>query len=905
MVFPLQIALSPQGRLYLEPSAEAGAEAPSRISSRIQGAFEAGPGPGLLHLGAAEVKTELPPDLSYFRELGRLFMTRLCAVEELEDQRAAASVPEPLDELARFAAAAPPFKGAEYLDAEVLIDLWAKMLAAFRAEIAEHPGTVQDYLRSKSPLWNVVGRVCLHLAENKRDPEHPFAFLATYASRLSEQGQVRHLPLGKALSQYAGQQDRDKLLTLLRPVQRAAEDSELLRDLVRTKAIYRPQRWDASQAHEFLREVPLLESRGLVVRVPDWWSARRPPRPRVEVTVGEKSRSKLGVEAILDFSVAVTLDGEPLTRAEMKQILSATEGLVLLKGKWVEVDRKLLGQVLDRWREVERMTDEGLSFAEAMRLLAGASLGAGDDLAGEEVRAWSHITAGEWLHGVLEGLRDPSGLGAVEPGDELHATLRPYQEVGVRWLWLLTNLGLGACLADDMGLGKTIQVLALVLMVRKRAEAPSLLVVPASLIANWKAEIQRFTPDLRVKVAHPSETKPEELEKLSVPSLKGTDVVITSYGMLRRLSRLAKIRWELVVLDEAQAIKNPGTKQTRAAKKIPGRVKLALTGTPVENRLTDLWSIFDFINPGLLGSAKRFQGFARGLSQGDRQDFGPLRELVRPYILRRLKSDKRIIADLPDKTEMRAWCGLSKTQAALYEQSVQALADGLAEQAEQAERKEDGIERRGLVLAFLTRFKQICNHPSQWLGDDRFDPADSGKLARLGELCQEIADRQEKALIFTQFRQMTGPIERYLRGIFGRGGAVLHGGTPVKKREEIVASFQRDDGPPFFVLSLKAGGTGLNLTAASHVIHFDRWWNPAVENQATDRAYRIGQKRNVLVHKFVCRGTVEERIDALIADKESLSDEVLRGSSEALLTEMSDRELLDVVSLDLKTALME
>jgi non-specific serine/threonine protein kinase len=376
------------------------------------------------------------------------------------------------------------------------------------------------------------------------------------------------------------------------------------------------------------------------------------------------------------------------------------------------------------------------------------------------------------------------------------------------------------------------------------------------------------------------------------------DLVITSYGMLRRLPRLAEVSWELVVLDEAQAIKNPGTRQTRAAKKIPGRVRLALTGTPVENRLTDLWSIYDFINPGLLGTATQFQELARRMTDGARGGFAPLRELVRPYLLRRLKSDRRVIADLPDKTEMRAWCGLTRTQAALYEQSVKALAEALEDTTE-------GIERRGIVLAFLMRLKQICNHPSQWLGDDRFDPKDSGKLLRLSELCQEIAARQEKVLVFTQFRQMTGPLAQHLRGIFGRDGALLHGGTPVTAREAVVASFQRDDGPPFFVLSLKAGGTGLNLTAASHVIHFDRWWNPAVESQATDRAYRIGQRRNVLVHKFVCRGTVEERIDEMITAKEDLSEEVLRGSGEALLTELPDEELLRVVALDLNSAIAE
>jgi SNF2 family DNA or RNA helicase len=340
------------------------------------------------------------------------------------------------------------------------------------------------------------------------------------------------------------------------------------------------------------------------------------------------------------------------------------------------------------------------------------------------------------------------------------------------------------------------------------------------------------------------------------------------------------------VLDEAQAIKNPGTRQTRAAKQVRARARLALTGTPVENRVDDLWSIFDFLNPGLLGSASEFRAWAKSSTS-----FAPLRRLVSPYVLRRLKTDPRVVPDLPDKTEVLAYCGLSPKQAALYEDAVRSLQDEL----ERAE----GIERRGLILAYLLRFKQICNHPSLWLGSGEWAPGDSGKFARLAEICEPLAERQERVLVFTQFRSMTKALSDYLATVFGAKGLRLDGRTPVRRRAELVERFQRDDGPPYFVISLKAGGTGLNLTAASHVIHFDRWWNPAVENQATDRAYRIGQHRNVLVHKFVCRGTLEERIDAMLADKQALADEILHVDGAAALTEMSTAELMDVVRLDL------
>jgi len=326
-------------------------------------------------------------------------------------------------------------------------------------------------------------------------------------------------------------------------------------------------------------------------------------------------------------------------------------------------------------------------------------------------------------------------------------------------------------------------------------------------------------------------------------------------------------------------------------------VRFALTGTPVENRLGDLWSIFDFINPGLLGSSKEFTNLVKHLAEKPHNPYGPLRELVRPYILRRLKTDKTVIADLPDKTEVKAFCQLSRQQAALYQQAVKEL----GEQLEDAE----GIKRKGVVLSFLMRFKQICNHPSQWLGDGAWAEEDSGKWARLRDIAEVIASKQEKVLVFTQFREVTAPLAAFLGSVFGRPGLVLHGDTPVSKRQELVRRFQEDEEVGFFVLSLKAGGSGLNLTAASHVVHFDRWWNPAVENQATDRAFRIGQKKNVLVHKFVCRGTVEEKIDQLIESKRQISKDLLEGGAEMVLTELKDEELLKLVALDINAALKE
>ena len=432
---------------------------------------------------------------------------------------------------------------------------------------------------------------------------------------------------------------------------------------------------------------------------------------------------------------------------------------------------------------------------------------------------------------------------------------------------------------------------------------PSLLVVPASLVGNWKQELAKFAPQLKAFYAHRSECDEETLTKVAKDpqgELAEFDIVVTTYTLVRRAEWLSKRAWRVVVLDEAQAIKSATSAQTKAVKKLDSAARIALTGTPVENQLGDLWSLFDFCCPGLLGTAKQFKSFVKRLGQQqDAAAYGSLRRLVQPYILRRMKTDPNIVPDLPDKTEMKVTCGLSKKQAVLYEKVV---AD-LEEQLEDV----DGMQRRGVVLGSLMRLKQICNHPSQFLDQPEYLPTDSAKFTRLADICGEIIERQEKVLVFTQFQSLCEPLSRFLEQVFQRPGLVLHGGVPVAKRKQLVQRFQEEDGLPFFVISVKAGGTGLNLTAASHVVHFDRWWNPAVENQATDRAFRIGQKRNVLVHKFVCRGTLEERIDSMLQDKQKLADDILGQSheGEVLLTEMSDKELLKFVSLDITRAAEE
>jgi non-specific serine/threonine protein kinase len=778
---------------------------------------------------------------------------------------------------------------------------WADLHEAFVEEIRGHRGSVEEWLSARHPSWHVVGKVCLHLAENRGDEEHPFGFLATYAVRAAG-GTVQHRPLARAIEASSARGDRQALLQLLVPLQRAAEQTSWLAELVDSGAIYQAMAWTPAEAHRFLRAMPAFEAAGLVVRVPDWWRPRRPPRPEVRVRVGEKKPSALGMDALLDFSLGLALGDEALTAAEVRRLLASQDGLVRLRGQWVELDRERLREVLAHWERVQRQAEEGgLSFLEGMRLLAGAGRSHEEAGALAAAESWSRVEAGTWLARTLEGLRGPAALGAADPGADLRGTLRPYQKVGVAWLAFASSLRLGVCLADDMGLGKTIQVLGLLLVHKRRARSggpPHLLVVPASLLANWQAEIERFAPSLVTRVAHSSAMPAHELGELGGADLGSTDLVITTYGTLARVEALRAREWALVVLDEAQAIKNPGARQTQAVKSLKAQARIALTGTPVENRLGDLWSLYDFLDPGLLGSAREFSAFAKQLADRPAESYAPLRRLIQPYLLRRLKTDRAIVADLPDKTEVKAFCLLSRPQAALYQQTVGELERAIAGLAQ-------GIERRGLVLAYLMRFKQICNHPAHWRGGGAWDEPGSGKLARLREIVEAVAAKQEKVLVFTQFREATEPLAAFLAGLFGRPGLVLHGGTPVPGRGRLVRRFQEDPAVPFFVLSLKAGGAGLNLTAASHVVHFDRWWNPAVEDQATDRAYRIGQHRNVLVHKLVCRGTVEERIDRLIADKQAMVRGVLQGGGESLLTEMSDEELLATVALDLRRATAE
>ena len=650
---------------------------------------------------------------------------------------------------------------------------------------------------------------------------------------------------------------------------------------------------DTGGAYTFLRETaPILEGAGFGILVPPWWNKKG---ARLGVKVKMKSQKdnvapgRMALENLVSYQWQLSVGETELTEEEFRALAQLKSPLVQIRGQWVTLDAEQINAAIKFWENQKLEGEMGLLEAMRMGLGAEASVG-GLPIDGVETDEW----LSEWLENFsqsekLEELPQPEGL---------DGELRPYQKYGYSWLTFLRRWGLGACLADDMGLGKTIQTIALLVREKELAgklSAPALLIAPTSVVTNWEREISRFAPGLQTYIHRGVDRlKGGEFRE----AIKDLDVVLTSYPVARLdAESIQPIQWLAVILDEAQNIKNPEAKQTQMIRKIEAEFRIALTGTPVENRLSELWSIMHFLNPGYLGARKSFrENFALPIERyHDEEALDKLKQLTTPFILRRVKTDPRVISDLPEKVETKVYCTLTEEQATLYEAVVQDV-------IKKIELAEDGIQRRGLVLSMLMQLKQICNHPVQYLhqaskGVDVSLDGRSGKLDRLGELLEEILAEGDRALIFTQFAEMGEMLAAYLPRAFNAATQFLHGGTPTKTRDQMVKRFQEDEqAPPVFILSLKAGGTGLNLTRANHVFHFDRWWNPAVEDQATDRAFRIGQKRNVQVHKFVTIGTLEEMIDDMIESKKGLAQAVV-GSGENWLTEMSSDELRKVVSL--------
>ena len=836
----------------------------------------------LYRLGFIAKKEWFSLELDYLHSIADKVLQKLSRQPDAELSRDMIGVELSEEECTDLINKAPFAIGMEYIDSSWLHMIWDRLIEVFRTEISEYTGSVAMYFTEHNSNINVVGRVFFHMVENPED-DYPFAFMATYSTKLVKSKKAIHTPLKNALQEY--KQDEKKLLSLLSTVTKVAEHSNFVSDLMESGELFSPLKLTVQEAYIFLSEIPLYEEAGIMCRVPDWWR-KKTNSVRLSVTVGNNEPSKVGLDAIMDFTPTLMIGEEKLSERELKQFLSMAEGLVQYKGKWIEINKEKLLQALEAFHKVKDRSNHGeITLREALRMelqsdsLANISTGDIETI----------VTNGQWLNHIRSTLINPLAVEQIEEPPSLHATLREYQKDGYHWLYQMSQLGFGACLADDMGLGKTVQMIAFLEHYRTHFSGNVLLILPASLIGNWQKEIEKFAPEMTYRILHNSAVKASE--ELCIDD--SVFLSVTTYGMAVRLEMLQKKQWDILILDEAQAIKNPGTKQTKQIKKLSANMRIAMTGTPIENRLSDLWSLFDFLNQGLLGSVKEFSDFTKGLAENG-TGYARLRKMIQPFILRRLKTDKSIITDLPDKIEINEYAALSKKQVALYHKLVRQIEEKLL--------NAEGIERKGLVLSSIMKFKQICNHPDQYLGREEYVPASSGKFEQIRDICEIIYEKKEKVLVFTQFREMTEPLSDYLKQIFHREGFVLHGGTPVKTRSQMVERFNSEDYIPFMVLSLKAGGVGLNLTAANHVIHFDRWWNPAVENQATDRAFRIGQTRNVIVHKFITKGTIEEKIDAMIMEKQKLAGDILSSNGEKWITELNNEELMKLFTLggDLK-----
>lgn len=823
----------------------------------------------LYQMGLNETENETDSTERYLHLVAAAFFQQLMDMPELELARENIQITVSEENQSALLQAVPFAIGSQYIDGEWLQRQFDNLLTIFATEISNYNGTVAMYFTEKNQQLHVPERVFFHLVEN-REGDYPFAFLATYATQDGEK-KVRHMPLKYALTEY--ENERDKLVTLLSCLNKAAEASPLIAVFMQSGELFHPLRLTDAEAYDFLKSVEAIENAGILCRIPNWWR-KRMSSLSVSIQLGEKKASILGFDTLVSVQPKLMADGVELTKKDIQKLLDQTEGLAFLKGKWIEVNHDRLKKLL---AEMEEIPAE-ISLMEALRM----ELGTG------KVKAdiGALVSNGKWLAELLKSLRRPDTIKKQTVPKSFQATLRSYQQSGYTWLSYMDKLGFGACLADDMGLGKTVQVLAYLEKLRKTQKAARvLLVVPASLLGNWQKEVQKFAPQMNYMLLHGKSTAVLAQELTEAPEF----LTITTYGMVSRIPELKCQEWDCLILDEAQAIKNPLTKQTRQIKEIHAKMRIAMTGTPIENDLTNLWSLFDFLNKGLMGTSQEFREFCKGL-ESHPQGYARLRTMISPFMLRRVKTDKSIIADLPEKIETVEYAAMSKKQVVLYRKVVSDMEKKMSD-------AESEISRKGIVLATIMKLKQICNHPDQYLGQEQYARADSGKMEVLKEICETIYEKRERVIVFTQFKEITEYLAAFLTEVFHREGYVIHGGTAVSKRQKIVDAFQGEEYVPFIVLSVKAGGTGLNLTKANHVIHFDRWWNPAVENQATDRAFRIGQTKDVLVHKLVCRGTIEEKINDMIESKKELAQNVIGSGGEKWLTELSNEELMAMLKL--------
>ncbi len=787
----------------------------------------------------------------YIKEIASFFIDNLLSSTGIELEREKIEPEYEKEELDRIAGEVPFAPGSRYVDRKWVKRQLDVLLGCYRKEIASFPQRVDIYFNQKNESLLFPSRIYFHLVEDK-DTSYPFAFMATYTTK-DDEGTVHHYPLRFALTEYKN--DLAGLSHLISPISRLSSSSDIIRGLVSSGRIFYPVRFTEEEAWEFLSHVQDYESEGIECRIPNFWR-KKGRYSSLSISV---NKARTGSGGVISIKPQMVYEGVAITKEEAEKLISVKAGLAFLKGRWVAVDHDRLKALL----ESSELFSLSMSVADLVKYSSGI----------KKTKVKIAFSDRNWLEKLAGAISEDAEVPA-----SVNAVLRPYQTEGFRYLSAMNELGFGFCLADDMGLGKTVQVLSYLekLRVGKKAKRV-LLVLPSSLIGNWESEIKRFTPGLGYSVYHGSGRMMDSDSYLT----------ITTYGVAAKDGKLGQMQWDEVILDEAQNIKNSTTKTYRALAALPRRDTVILTGTPVENDLMNLWSLMDFINPGFLGNRTEFSRYARSV---DIHSLSSLKRAISPFILRRLKTDKSIIKDLPDKVETNLYVTLTKEQIVLYNRIVEDL-----------ERSLDGdageFEKKGKVLAAIAKLKAVCNHPDQYSGEKCYRESESGKFELLESIASTIHSNREKVLVFTQFREIIPALDSLLSSVFGSPGLIIDGSVSAKKRTETVKAFQNGEAD-YMVLSLRAAGVGLNLTRATNVIHFDRWWNPAVENQATDRAYRIGQKQKVMVYKFISKDTIEEKIDELIMSKKALSDSLLSDLDSDILQKLSSSELMEAVRFE-------
>lgn len=714
------------------------------------------------------------------------------------------------------------------------------------------------FLASRSPNLVIPSRVYFHLVENKQRDQYPFAFLATYTVRIN--GSASHAPLKNALSEMKSKRE---LSGLIKSINEISEHSSFIKHLLDSGDIFYPIKFSDDEAYCFLKEVSLYEHYGVICRIPAWYNDSS---NSIKVDLNEKKQYQqffFNKSIINSFTPQMIYHGIPISVEEARQMLSRKEGLEQIKGRWVENNHQQLEEMLE---EYEALVGGGTTILDIIRNKSGFVRSSRSsvkiDFSREDF--------------VEQFFKDAiTSVETVPVPEAFSKILRHYQKDAFDWLYALKRLGMGACLADDMGLGKTVEVLAFLKKLQNEGASHVLIIVPATLVDNWRHEVAKFSPDM----------DPFVLRGYNEPTGTATFSYLTicTYQTAIKSDYISRVKWDAVILDEAQAIKNFYTAQAKKVKSLSADMRIAMTGTPIENNLVELWSIFDFINPGLLGNRQEFIALYKRLKA--RPDgYRDLKTLINPFVLRRVKNDKAIISDLPEKNEVDVTITLTKEQIVLYKKVVDAMNASI-------HRLHDRREEKIIVMTSLMKLKQVCNHPSQYYGDSYYDPQLSGKFVELKRICETISEKNEKVLVFTQFKEIIPALNELLEGVFFQKGFCIDGNTSMKKRDEYVQSFQAGKAP-YMILSLKTAGVGLNLTAAQNVIHFDRWWNPAVENQATDRTYRIGQQNNVTVYKFISANTIEEVISNMLVSKQALADLMINDLDGNILSKLSTEELL-------------